>query len=285
MLDLGDGFETSSAAKLRRTNERARLHALTLREPPPTSVAGFRNHPVYTLKRFIRKNEIVRPRRQVGCHRGDPVYLRAHVHKLHTKRTWFRTFARVVRDSELQNPAKLLPATGKILTTPGGPVAPAEETTPGVSDEGSSAPIGRLMYGRWQTEPYKPPAVVDGKVPKNGFGNVELWSHEHLPLGCVHLQLPGVASLAQILSIDHAQALVGFDRRGKGMAGVTPRFNGIVVAQTHADTLRDAWQHRQMQREREAERKRRVRVWSRWEVLVRGVLVTESVRKTMERYA
>ena len=69
-----------------------------------------------------------------------------------------------VRDSELQNPAKLLPATGKILTTPGGPVAPAEETTPGVSDEGSSAPIGRLMYGRWQTEPYKPPAVVDGKV-------------------------------------------------------------------------------------------------------------------------
>lgn len=129
----------------------------------------------------------------------------------------------------------------------------------------------------------------------------------------------------------------GFDRRGKGMAGVTPRFNGqrgllliavtfthlytptilihhihplnltitptyryyrtlqpistsnsppgIVVAQTHADTLRDAWQHRQMQREREAERKRRVRVWSRWEVMVRGVLVAESVRKTMERYA
>lgn len=58
-----------------------------------------------------------------------------------------------------------------------------------------------------------------------------------------------------------------------------------MVAQTHADTLRDAWQHRQMQREREAERKRRVRVWSRWEVMVRGVLVAESVRKTMERYA
>lgn len=44
------------------------------------------------------------------------------------------------------------------------------------------------IFGRWQTEQYEPPIAVDGKVPRNEYGNVELFKPCMLPRGTVHLQ-------------------------------------------------------------------------------------------------
>lgn len=37
------------------------------------------------------------------------------------------------------------------------------------------------VFGRWQTELYIPPPAVDGKVPRNEYGNVELFKPWMLP--------------------------------------------------------------------------------------------------------
>lgn len=39
--------------------------------------------------------------------------------------------------------------------------------------EGAAAALQQL-YGLWQTEPWEPPPAVDGKVPRNEHGNVEV---------------------------------------------------------------------------------------------------------------
>jgi len=44
------------------------------------------------------------------------------------------------------------------------------------------------VFGSWQVEDYVPPPAVDGKVPRNAYGNVELFKPSMLPKGCVHLQ-------------------------------------------------------------------------------------------------
>lgn len=44
------------------------------------------------------------------------------------------------------------------------------------------------VFGPWQVEDYVPPPAVDGKVPRNAYGNVELFKPTMLPKGCVHLQ-------------------------------------------------------------------------------------------------
>ena len=44
------------------------------------------------------------------------------------------------------------------------------------------------MFGEWQTDPYIPPPAVDGKVPRNEFGNVELFQMSMLPLGTTYLE-------------------------------------------------------------------------------------------------
>jgi len=44
------------------------------------------------------------------------------------------------------------------------------------------------VFGPWQTQDYEPPTAKDGIVPRNAYGNVELFKPSMLPKGCVHLQ-------------------------------------------------------------------------------------------------
>ena len=47
------------------------------------------------------------------------------------------------------------------------------------------------VFGPWQVEDYVPPVAVDGVVPRNEHGNVELFKPCMLPIGTVHIRLPG----------------------------------------------------------------------------------------------
>lgn len=43
------------------------------------------------------------------------------------------------------------------------------------------------LFGSWQVEDYEPPVATNGKVPRNEYGNVELYKPSMLPRGCVHI--------------------------------------------------------------------------------------------------
>lgn len=43
------------------------------------------------------------------------------------------------------------------------------------------------IFGPWQVDDYVPPTAEDGKVPRNPYGNVELFKSCMLPGGTVHL--------------------------------------------------------------------------------------------------
>lgn len=44
------------------------------------------------------------------------------------------------------------------------------------------------LFGNWQTEVYIPDPVENGRVPRNEYGNVELYKESMLPRGGVHLR-------------------------------------------------------------------------------------------------
>ena len=52
------------------------------------------------------------------------------------------------------------------------------------------------VFGRWQTEIYVPPPAVDGKVPRNEYGNVEFFKPWMLPKGTVHIPIVGKGFLS-----------------------------------------------------------------------------------------
>ncbi|KAG6942007.1 hypothetical protein JG688_00018360 [Phytophthora aleatoria] len=236
---------TEAAARLARpgdvenalVQEKKKLETLKLAEGMPTSLEGFRKHHLYILERHLGQFECLHPRKVIGLFKGQPVFLREHVQPLRSAFKW-RRLGREVKESERQKPAN-----------------------------GSLA-----FFGLWQTTEFEPPPMVDGRVPKNKYGNIEVWSPAHVPRGAVHLHLPRIDAIAESLGIDFAPAVVGFEvRNGRPM----PKMSGIVVAQSHEEMLLDAHAERQQQTIEKAIAHNQKLVLKRWEKLTKRLLLRQ----------
>lgn len=138
----------------REEKEQEELQHQQAREPMPTSIAAFNNHPLYALERHLKKFEIIHPREPVlGRIKGEPIYPRSCVKTVHTVETWMR-FGRVIRDGE--QPVKHVNA--RAVT------AEKKRIQELAKQSGEVLQVG--CYGEWQTEPYKPPPVVDVRLSK-----------------------------------------------------------------------------------------------------------------------
>ncbi len=59
-----------------------------------------------------------------------------------------------------------------------------------VNDEGSSDTEGNAekgLYAEFQTKLYEAPPIVDGRVPKNPYGNLDIYVPSMVPKGGVHI--------------------------------------------------------------------------------------------------
>jgi xeroderma pigmentosum group C-complementing protein len=53
--------------------------------------------------------------------------------------------------------------------------------------ENDDQPIMEGLYAAHQVELYRPPPIEDGIIPKNTYGNIDLFADSMLPEGAVHL--------------------------------------------------------------------------------------------------
>lgn len=131
------------------------------------------------------------------------------------------------------------------------------------------------LYGHWQTEEYQPPIAVDGKVPRNEFGNVYLFLPSMMPVGCVQMTLPNLNRVARKLGIDCVQAITGFDFHGGYCHPVT---DGYIVCEEFRDVLLAAWENEQAIIEKKEKEKKEKRALGNWKLLVRGLLIRERLK-------
>ncbi|XP_064482587.1 DNA repair protein complementing XP-C cells homolog [Ornithodoros turicata] len=226
--------------------------------PLPCSIAEFKNHPLYALKRHLLKFQAIYPSDAptLGFVKGEPVYARECVQALHSRETWLRE-ARMVRVNE--KPYKIVKARPKYDKFSGQKV--------------TDQPLE--LFGMWQTEEYMPPIAFDGKVPRNAYGNVEMFKPSMLPIGTVHLQVPGLCRVASKLGIDCAPAVIGFEGHHRGSH---PVFDGWIVCEEFRDTLMEAWAEEQSNIEKKQAEKREKRIYGNWRRLIKGVLIRERLR-------
>ncbi|KAM5147739.1 DNA repair protein complementing XP-C cells [Mantella aurantiaca] len=246
----------------REDREEAEFEAKLLDKPLPTSITEYKNHPLYALKRHLLKYEAIYPESAavLGYCRGEAVYSRSCVQTLHSRDTWLKE-ARVVRLGEV--PYKMVKGFSNRARK-------ARMADPERSDSNDLA-----LFGPWQTEEYQPPVAVDGKVPRNEFGNVYLFKPCMLPIGCVQLQVPNLHRVARKLNIDCVHAITGFDFHAGYSHPVT---DGYIVCEEHKDILLEAWENEQVDIERKQKEKREKRVWGNWKLLVKGLLIRERLK-------
>lgn len=137
-------------------------------------------------------------------------------------------------------------------------------------DEQSEDPAATALYSELQTELYIPPPVENGIVPKNIYGNIDVYTPPMVPAGGAHIIRPSIAHAAHFAGIDYAEAVTGFDFvRNKANA----RVNGIVVAQENVEGLLSVWEG-MMERVMDEEERLRVKgIMERWRKFFLGMQI------------
>lgn len=235
------------------------LEKISTSAPLPTSIGAFKSHPLYVLSRHLLKFEAIYPpdAPPLGYIKSEPIYARECVQTLHCRVTWLKE-GRIVKVG--QEPYKIVKARPKWDRMTGNVI--------------KDQPLE--VFGKWQTETYIPPPAVDGKVPRNEYGNVELFKPWMLPKGTVHIPITGLNRVAKKLGIDCASAMVGWEFSG---GGCHPVFDGFVVCEEFQDTLMDAWNADVEEKEKKAAEKKTKKALDNWRKLIRGLLMHEKIRK------
>lgn len=243
------------------------LTGVEAREPMPRNVQDFKDHPIYALERHLRRAEVLvpdaMPSGTISAGTKGPlekIYRRKDVRIARSVDKWYR-LGREVKPNEI--PAKWLP---KKTNPRNGRFDELEQ------DDRDDA--GTPTYTHDQTEQFEPPPVRNGRVPKNKFGNIDIYVPSMVPRGGVHILGEYAARAAFLIGIDYAPALTGFDFKGRHGTAV---LNGVVVAKEAEEGVRAAIDAMgDLQREAEEER-RRLLVMKVWRRLLMGLRIRERV--------
>ena len=243
----------------RDTTEETTLARKVAAEGIPKNVQDFKNHPVYVLERHLKHNEVIHPLDVVGKvnvgssmnPRMEPIYRRKNVHTVRSADKWYRMGRDVIPGEQPLKHAK--PKKGRLPS-----IGPDER----VEDQGEE--VGAALYAEFQTEVYIPPPVVRGKVPRNVYGNLDLYVPSMCPPGGVHVRHKLASKAARILQVDYADAVTGFKFKGRHGTAIV---QGIVVAQEYAEAVKEViggMEYMQEQAEVDARRAESLRLWRRF---------------------
>ncbi|XP_062557649.1 DNA repair protein complementing XP-C cells homolog [Armigeres subalbatus] len=251
-------FQAKLSAREKHENEE--LNKIDIDKPLPTTIAECKNHPLYVLKRHLLKFEALYPPDlpSLGFVRGEAIYARECLFILQTREKWYKQ-GRVVKPFETAYKVVKCWRYDKLK-----------------NEWLGNQPCD--IFGIWQTEEYDPPTAENGVVPRNEYGNVELFTPKMLPKKTVHLQLPGLNRVCKRLGIDCAPVLTGFEMARMRMI---PVYDGFVVCEEFANKVVEEWYKEMEEEERREQEKYEKRIYGNWKRLIKGLLVR---RKLQNKY-
>ncbi|KAJ7256831.1 hypothetical protein B0H12DRAFT_1202006 [Mycena haematopus] len=280
--------------------EDAELDVAQLHEGMPTTVGGFKDHPMYVLVRHLTTTQTIHPpppqTRELGKFRGEPVYPRSSVVSLKTAESWMRSEGRQVKEGEqpmkwVKMRASTIGRMREVEVMREGLRVAGEHAEAAAANDDDDNPgessaekisqnldkdVMQGLYALSQTELYVADPVVDGKVPKNNFGNIDLYTPSMLPAGAVHLPFKGIAKIARKLGFDFAEAVTGFDFKSRR---ATPIIRGIVIAAENEAAVLEAYWEAENDAAQKAQAKKREQVLKRWTRLVHGLRIRQSLQE------
>lgn len=179
-----------------------------LAEGIPNNIGDFKNHPLYVLESQLHQNEIIYPKddtskcgtyqkKTTGNNQAPvvPIYKRSSVVLLRSAKAWYMR--------------------GRVLKVGAQPLKTKKKAVLAEEDDEDVA-----LYGEFQTLLYVPPAIEDGKVPKNAYGNIDIYVPTMVPengflVDASIYPLKMQERAARLIMVDYAKAIVAFDFGGK----------------------------------------------------------------------
>ena len=144
------------------------------------------------------------------------------------------------------------------------------------AEQASGEKVLQGLYSLDQTDWIIPPPIENGIIPKNQFGNIDLYVDSMLPEGAVHIPRRNTVKICKKLGIDYAEAVTGFEF-GHRMA--VPVITGVVIAEEHLEAVVEEWEKDEAERERKEDEKRTKAAIGMWRKFLMGLRIVERVRE------
>ncbi|KAF1830234.1 Rad4-domain-containing protein [Decorospora gaudefroyi] len=236
------------------------------------TLQGYKNSAEYVLERHLHREEALQPGAKIVRHfvtgkgsneKSEPVYRRKDIVTCKTQESWHKE-GREVRLG--QQPLKLVPMRAVTVTR-------KREMEERARIEGGKVKQG--LYSEAQTDWIIPDPIVDGKIPRNAFGNIDVYVPTMIPEGAVHVPLKGTARICRKLEIDYAEACTGFEF---GNQRAVPVLTGVVVAAENEDMLIDAWEVEEAEKQRKEREKREKFLLALWRRFASGLKILDRMK-------
>jgi len=201
------------------------LQQMLLGQSIPKTISAFKGHPLYALERHLLKYEAFYPEdiAPVTGKSGEPlrirdesIYPRTAVKTLHTQDKWLQLARQLLPH---QRPYKYVASWYRNKK---------------LGLDSDSENLG--LFGEWQTEPFKPPVIDDaGIIPRNQYGNVNLYKPEMCPINGRHVSgHEGLDDAASQIGLDAVRAVIGWDADSRLPV---PKYDGWIIHEKTADKL------------------------------------------------
>lgn len=140
-----------------------------------------------------------------------------------------------------------------------------------VADEDNA---GTALYAAHQTTVYSAPPVVNGRIPKNVYRNLDVYVPSMVPSGGIHIPHPETARAAKIIGIDYADAVTGFVFKGRHGTAVT---KGAVIAVEYKEAVEEVIKAFEDDRARAEEDRRSLEALRMWKRMLAGLRIMERI--------
>jgi xeroderma pigmentosum group C-complementing protein len=237
------------------------------------TLQGYKNSAEYVLERHLRREEALKPGAEIVRHfttgkgnneKSEPVYRRKDIVTCKTVESWHKE-GREVKEGE--QPLKFVPMRAVTVTR-------KREIEEREREEGVKIKQG--LYSHAQTDWIIPPPIENGKIPRNTFGNIDVYVETMIPKGAVHIPLKGTARICKKLGVDFAEACTGFEF---GKQRAVPVLTGVVVAAENEDLVIDAWEIDQAEKAEKEQAKKEALVLSMWKKFFTGLRIVERMKR------
>lgn len=242
------------------------------KEVEKESLQWYKQSAEFVLEQHLRREEAIKPGakpvRTFTAGKGDkakehPVFRRADVLVCKTVESWHKE-GRELKMGE--QPVKQVPMRAVTLIR-------KREIEDAQRETGEKPTQG--LYHKEQTDWIIPPPIKDGHIPRNAFGNIDVYVSTMVPKGAVHLPLKGSAKICKKLEIDFAEACTGFEF---GKQRAVPVLTGVVVAKENEGMVRDAWKVEREEQKRKEDNKRTAAALHWWRKMLLGLRVLDRMR-------
>ncbi|KAF3767643.1 Rad4-domain-containing protein [Cryphonectria parasitica EP155] len=228
----------------------------------------------FVLARHLKREEALLPtakpvkvfknKGKKGKGEEEPVYLRKDIVQVKSEETWHKQGRAPLPGVE---PLKMAPY--RVATTNRRRELAEAEALAGHK-------VLQPLYSYDQTDWIIPPPIENGVIPKNQYGNIDLFAEHMLPEGAAHVPYRGAVRVCKRLEIDFAEAVVDFEF-GHRMA--VPVIHGVVIPEEHYDSVMEELAKDEAEKKRKEDEKRRKLVLTTWKRFLMGLRIRERIRR------